>query len=315
MRVLIVCSRRHYSPHTDYMAPFVYEQMKTIQAKGVDCRVVLVKNGAKGYYYAIRQIKRVIHEFTPDIVHAHYGLCGLIANIQRIVPVVTTFHGTDLHSRHLRYLSRLSARFSKRSIVVSEELKHWLPRMNSIRVIPCGINSELLIPMEKEEARAKLGWDNEAKFILFSKEFYNTTKNYPLAKASVDEYNNRFAGENKAELLEFIGYTREQVLLLYNAVDCILMTSNHEGSPQFIKEAMACNCPIVSVDVGDVRHVISGVEGCYLAERVPEDISQKLDLAIKHGKTSGRNKVLKEFDSRIIADKVIRVYNEVLGNE
>ncbi len=314
MKVLVVCSRRRYSPHTDYMAPFVYEQMNAIQALGVECRAILVDKGRNGYSRALKEIKKAIHEFSPDIVHAHYGLCGLIANLQRKVPVVTTYHGTDLHDKRLRRVSQLSVVLSKRNIVVSKALSDNLLKQKSIRVIPCGVNADLLIPLEKNSARMELRWDISKKYILFSKEFYNPAKNFPLAKAAVDEYNSKYSNGANAELLEFIGFTREQVLLLYNAVDCVLMTSDHEGSPQFIKEAMACNCPIVSVDVGDVKQVISGMDGCYLAERTPEDIAQKLDSAIRHGKTNGREKVFKQFDSRVIANQVIKVYEEVLNH-
>ena len=315
MKVLVVCSQRSYSPHTDYMAPFVYEQMNAIQALGVECRAILVDKGRNGYSRALKEIKKAIREFSPDIVHAHYGLCGLIANLQRIVPVVTTYHGTDLHDKRLRRVSQLSVVLSKRNIVVSKALSDNLLKQKSIRVIPCGVNADLLIPLEKDSARMELGWDVSKKYILFSKEFYNPAKNYPLAKAAVDEYNSKYSNGSDAELLEFIGYTREQVLLLYNAVDCVLMTSDHEGSPQFIKEAMACNCPVVSVDVGDVKHVIAGTEGCYIAERNPDDIARKIDLAIKQGKTSGRERVLQEFDSRVVARKVVNVYNEVISYE
>lgn len=315
MKVLLVCSRRWYSPSTDYIAPFIYEQMKAIQEYGIGVSVLLVDKGAKGYWKAVSLIKKAIQEFSPDIVHAHYGLCGLISNLQRGVPVVTTFHGTDLHDKRIRLFSLIAACLSKRCIVVSNELKNKLFTSKKIRVLPCGVNTDLLVSMNKIEARHKLGWDIYRDYILFSKEFYNPVKNYPLAKASVDAYNSKFANGSNAELLEFIGYTRQQVLLLYNAVDCVLMTSDHEGSPQFIKEAMACNCPIVSVNVGDVKNVISGTEGCYLAKRDPNDIAQKLNLAIKHGKTNGRERVLKEFDSHVVAHKVIKVYEEVLRHE
>lgn len=311
MKVLFVCSRRDYSPHTDFMAPFVYEQMKAIQALGVECESVLVDN----YFHSFKSLIRVIRDFSPDIVHAHYGLCGLLANLQRKIPVVTTYHGTDLHDRNLRIVSQLSVLLSRRNIVVSEILAKQLFSKKSVRIIPCGVNASLLVSMDVETARLQLGWSHEKKYVLFSKEFTNKAKNYPLARAAVDRYNAMYADDSNAELLEFIGYSREQVLLLYNAVNCVLMTSDHEGSPQFIKEAMACNCPIVSVDVGDVKQVISETEGCYLAKRSPEDIAEKLDKAIKHGKTNGREMVLKKYDSGVIANKVIEVYKEVLGNE
>ena len=313
MKVLIVCSRRNYASFTDYMAPFIYEQAKAVQALGVECKFILVNSGRRGYLHAARDIKKAVWSYHPDIVHAHYGLCGAIANLQRKVPVITTFHGSDINESFLRLISLLTIALSKASIVVSEQLKKKALIQKNIHVIPCGIDAGLLVPMEKQEARSLLGWDMDKKYILFSKEFFNKAKNYPLAKAAVDQYNSSTGSD--AELLEFIGYSREQVLWLYNAVDCILMTSINEGSPQFIKEAMACNCPIVSVDVGDVKQVISGTDGCYIAERDPSDIAGKLDLAINHGKTNGRDKVLRIYESVVLARKVLNLYKEVADND
>ena len=93
------------------------------------------------------------------------------------------------------------------------------------------------------------------------------------------------------------------------------MTSDREGSPQFIKEAMACNCPIVSVDVGDVKQVISGTDGCYLAERDPGIIADCLEKAIRHGKTEGRQRILKDYSSEVIARRVVDLYHKVLGHD
>lgn len=315
MRVLVVCSRRNYSPFTDYMAPFVYEQTKAIQSLGVDIQCFLVEGGFKGYQSASKQIKRIIGSFSPDIVHAHFGLCGAIANLQRKVPVITTFHGSDINNSLLRLISSLAMVMSKASIVVSKPLYELSPFKKGIQIIPCGIDTGLLAPMDRTEARMKLGWDMDGKYILFSKEFHNKAKNYPLAKAAVECYNGRHANERPAELLEFIGYSREQVLWLYNAVDCVLMTSDNEGSPQFIKEAMACNCPIVSVDVGDVKDVISGTDGCYLAERDPENIADCLNAAILHGRTDGRQRILQDFGSEVIAKRVVDLYHKVSDHD
>lgn len=315
MKVLFVCSRRDYSPHTDFMAPFVYEQMNSLRSLGVECKSILVEGGIRGYFRALGQVRNAIREFSPHIVHAHYGLCGLIASIQRKVPVVTTYHGSDLHDKRLRIVSQISILLSRFNIVVCGDLARRLFKQSSIRIIPCGVDTHLLAPMKKEDARLRLGWNPEKKYILFSKEFCNRAKNYPLAKAGVEEYNQKYANGAEAELLEFIGYSREQVRLLYNAVDCVLMTSDHEGSPQFIKEAMACSRPIVSVDVGDVKQVISGIDGCFLAERDSDDLAVKLDQAIKHGRSRGRERILEEYESGVIAQKIVGVYNEVLCHE
>lgn len=314
MKVLIVCSRREYASFTGFVAPFIYEQVEELRKIGIECDYYLVSGGKRGYFKAIKEIRSIVKRTAPDVLHAHYGLCGIIANCQRAIPVVTTYHGSDINNRKNYFYSSLSMMLSKRNIVVSKPLFDKISFKKKARIIPCGVNSSFLAPMDKIIARRNLGWSQEGNYILFSKEFYNEAKNYPLAKSAVDLYNERHSTEPKAELIEFIGFSREQVLWLYNAVNCVIMTSNQEGSPQFIKEAMACNCPIVSVDVGDVKHVISGVDGCYLAERDAESLANKLDLAMVYGKTGAREKVQKEFDASVVAGKVIDVYNEVIDN-
>ena len=315
MRVLIVCARRGYASFTGNVAPFIFEQVEEIRRLGIQCEYYLVSRGLKGYLNAFFELKRIIKINAIDLIHAHYGLCGIIANFQRQVPVITTYHGSDINNRNLRYLSFCSMLMSRKNIVVSKPLYDKAILKEKARIIPCGVNASFLVPIDKSVARSNLGWDTHKKYVLFSKEFYNSSKNYPLAKAAVDLYNQLHINEPKAELIEFIGYSREQVLWLYNAVNCVIMTSNQEGSPQFIKEALACNCPIVSVDVGDVKYVISGVDGCFLADRTVEDLENKLELAMSFGKTTGREVVQKKFDAVVVARQIVKLYEEVVGNE
>ena len=76
----------------------------------------------------------------------------------------------------------------------------------------------------------------------------------------------------------------------------MILTSFSEGSPQIIKESMACNCPIVSTDVGDVRDVIGETEGCYICSYDPKDVADKIKLALTYseekGRTNGRKRII-----------------------
>lgn len=153
-----------------------------------------------------------------------------------------------------------------------------------------------------------MGLDQDKKYVLFAGAFDNAVKNYPLAKETI-------AFVPEAELIELNGYTRDQVTLLMCAVDCFLMTSFTEGSPQVIKEAMACGCPIVSVDVGDVRERITDLDGCYVVSRDPKDISDGLRKAISFvGKTFGRDRIISQgLTNELVSQRLFELYTIVLG--
>ena len=137
-------------------------------------------------------------------------------------------------------------------------------------------------------------------------------KNAPLAQKAVEELN-----DANVTLLELKGYSRDQVTWLMCASDAFLMTSLREGSPQVIKEAMACGCPIVSVDVGDVKERMEGVEGCFVSKnRDPQELAGLLHKAITfERRTNGRERVIIDgLDNKLIAEKLLDLYNKVYSN-
>lgn len=306
MRVLIVCKYKENLPHN--MAPFIWEQVQTLSGQGITFRFFLVKGrGVGGYLKEISELKKVIKAFKPDIVHAHFGLCGLLANLQRRVPVVTTYHGSDINNPKTRRLSKIAIMLSAHNIFVSKRLVDIAKPKKNYSVIPCGINLDDYPVLDKAEARRLMNLDLKKKYVLFAGAFDNPVKNPQLANEAVQ----LLPG---VELLELKGYSRRQVAHLMNAVDCFLMTSHTEGSPQVIKEAMACGCPIVSVDVGDVSSIISGIEGCFIADNSAEDIAEKIKMALKFGeRTKGRERIEQlGLANNFVAQNLIEIYKTVL---
>ena len=305
MKILIICSHRYYAPYTDYVAPFIYEQMQGLKQLGCDFRICFVKGGGVGsYWHAWKNLRKMIDEYKPNLVHAHYGLCCIIANLQRRVPVVSTYHGSDINDSKIRVLSKIAIRLSQRNIFVSERLMSLIKRPKRAIVIPCSVDTTTFYPMDKLECRKQLGMDLEKKYILFSKEFADTVKNYPLAKQAVEII------DPQAELLEFYGYTREQVPLLYNAVDLGLMTSFTEGSPQFVKEAVACGCPVVTTDVGDVREVIDGVSNCYLSTYEVDDVVNGMQKVLSVGHLP-KTYLHERYTAEYIAKMIFELYTDI----
>ena len=305
MKILLICSHRYYAPYTDYVAPFIYEQMQGLKQLGCEFRICFVQGGGiKSYIQAWRRMINDISDYQPDIIHAHYGLCCLIANLQRKVPVVSTFHGSDINEPKVRVLSKIAIKFSRKNIFVSKKLMYIAGTPTNAEVIPCGVDIKRFYPMDKQTCREALGMKQDKIYVLFSKEFADYVKNYPLAKSAVEGLN------KNAELLEFYGYNREQVSMLYSAVDCGLLTSFTEGSPQFVKEAIACGCPIVSTDVGDAAEVINGVKNSFVSSYEVEDVVIKLKHAINIGHLKETTLDAKYIDVNIV-QSIYNIYTDI----
>lgn len=304
MRVLIIARYKERG-----FAPFVTEQVAALEKTGVECRCFPVRSkGITGYLKQLPELRRVIKEFKPDVVHAHYGLCGLLANLQRRKPVVTTYHGSDINEKPVLRLSKIAIRLSAYNVFVSQKIIDIAKPKNNYALIPCGINLDDYPIVEKAEARVQMGLQPDKKYVLFAGAYDNTVKNAPLAKATVALLN-----DENVQLLELKGYTRQQVALLMQAADALLMTSVTEGSPQVIKEALACGCPIVSVDVGDVEERIKGVDGCFIAKRDAKDLASCLKKAITYGKrTNGKDAIVRDgLTNDAVASHLNEIYSQI----
>ena len=362
MKVLILASDKQ-----GRFAPFIEEQMTALQACGVEIiRYGVTGKGITGYLRELPALRRLIRAEQPDIIHAHYGLCGLLANLQRLVPVVTTYHGSDINVPSILRFSKIAMRLSahnlfvsKRNVVLAlgdrandeckvESVKckgtessgadkqtstpytlHPTPKNT---LLPCGVNlpkpwSEM--QHQQAEQLTLNQWVQEvlsadAKHVLFAGAFDNAVKDPELAKSTIAFYTEAIGNRQWAidsdtnrqiELIELKGYTRNQVTALMYNCDALLMTSKTEGSPQVVKEAMACGCPIVSVDVGDVAERVSGVDGCYVVPtREPKDIAEALQKAIAFGeRTNGREKIVEiGLCNEQVAEQLLCIYKQLL---
>lgn len=303
MKILIVASY-----NKNKFAPFIVEQAEALKRVGCEIDYFgVVGKGIKGYLSAFSVLRKKIKSFKPDVIHAHYGLSGLLANLQRKVSVVTTYHGSDINLPNVLRISKIAMILSAWNIFVSQKnVEIAQPKKNYI-LLPCGINLPNYVEEDICAVKQKLDWNTNKKYILFAGAFDNIVKNAKLAQDSVSLIEN-------AELIELKGYTREQVTALFYSVDAFLMTSFTEGSPQVVKEAMACGCPIVSVDVGDVAERIEGLEGCYIVERTPQDIVSKLQQALAfNSRTKGRERIIElGLTNDLVAKKLVEVYEKVL---
>jgi len=303
MKILIVANRNRGA-----FVPFVAEQGEALRRIGQEVMWFGVKgHGVWGYLLNLPRLWASLLKHRPDVIHAHYGLCGTLACLQPFVPVVTTYHGSDINIPKIRRLCRPALRRSRCNLFVSKQLMALAGDSFNPAVFPCGVFLDAFPLVERQEARQRLGLDADTRYVLFASAFDNAVKNAPLAQESMRQL-------PEAKLLELKGYSREEVALLMRAVDCLLMTSHSEGSPQVVKEAMACNLPIVSVDVGDVAWLTEGMEGCLIAQRDPDDIARCLRQALAFGReTRGRERLeALGLDNRLVANHLANCYAKVL---
>jgi len=302
MKVLIVSSGTK-----NITSPFIIEQADSLKAIGVDIEFYSIQSkGVLGYLKSRKDLIIKINEFEPDLIHAHYGFSGLLANLQRKVPVITTYHGDDINDSVAYYFSKTAIVLSKHNIFVSTKLANKAKVRKKYTIRSCGVDLNNFDIIDRKKARTELNMDINKKYILFSSSYSNIGKNYPLAAESVDILKNRGVD---VELLELKGYTRAQVNTLMNAVNCVIVTSHKESGPLVIKEAMAVNTCAVSVDVGDVKEVMNNKEGYFISTREPQDIADKLNEAIRfHGRTNAREHLKLNYNNIKIAEEIKDLY-------
>ena len=322
MRILEVS--RYKEQFADHQVPFVTEQGEAIRALGNEVDYFLVRGN---YIKAVKALKAKIREFKPDIVHAHYGLSAITAELQTLVPVVTTFHDGETHRWDTNLMCSLMSLRAKHVIYVAQhirDLSYFKARNYSI--IPCGVTLKDCFLMDRAEARKELGWDADTKHIVFGGAFHDLRKNYPFLKRSVD----KLLAEDKnakIEIIEMRGLSRAECVLRMNACDVFALPSHREGSPQALKEAMAVNCPCIATDIADVR-VLFGDEPGHWILRNPtnklwdwQEDEKSLDEMIAllkealqfKGRTNGRKRIEElGYTNEQVAKRIVEIYKQVL---
>ena len=311
---------------------FVEQQIKGLRQIGLEVEVVFLNRKQEGisvYRGLGRKIDSRIKHFEPDVVHIMYGgvMADLVTRAVRNRPTVVTFHGSDLLGEHLSgfarkmiaghgvYSSWRAAWRANGVIVVSKILQEALPKFvnrSKVRIIPCGIDFNRFQLLDRKVCLDRLGWDPNCFNILFNGNSADPVKRPYLARRTIDLLVNELGIH--AKLQELRGVSNDEVPIWLNASDAVLLTSLHEGSPTVIKEALACDLPVVSVDVGDVREQIQGIEGCYIALPTPADLAAKLALVYSgSSRVEGRQRMQK-LSVENIARCLAEFYQELLNS-
>jgi glycosyltransferase involved in cell wall biosynthesis len=309
MIVRIICSGTE--PGFDFKThqAFIYDQVEAVKAINSDISFhyfFIRKKGIRGYLSEYMRLRAEQKNHPCDLIHAHFGLSALLAALQFKEPIVATFHGSDINKSITRIISAFAAIRASASIFVSQKLVKKAIYSGNSFVVPCGIDLSLFKPLNKIECQRALGLDSEKSYILFSSSFSNPVKNVKL----LDDALMLWKGI-KPEVLELWNIPREQVPVWINAADVCVLTSFSEGSPQFIKEAMACNKPIVATDVGDISERFGKAPNLRITTFEPENVRNAIS-DVMHQEFPNSIVWVQELDHRIIAEKIISIYKTLV---
>ena len=216
-----------------------------------------------------------------------------------------------LEGKILFILSQIGFFLSKYNIFVSKILRKKIySNRNNYSIIPMGVDLKHFKYMNKQNCRKKLNLSHKKNLVLFGGNYKKKIKRHSIAIKAVE-----ILGEDY-ELISLYLNDFNKMPLYMNACDLLLMTSKHEGSPMMVKEAIACNLPVVSTDVGDVRYQIENIKGCYISKSDdPKVIAKYLKKCFSDLKGKIKKSPIKSLEKislDYIVNKNIKIYNKVL---
>jgi glycosyltransferase involved in cell wall biosynthesis len=298
-------------PGKEGFGAFVMHQVEELRALGHEVDVL----DFPGYRSKLEYLKAAVRVYRRtrqqrySVVHAHYGLTGLVALFRNAAPLVVTVHGSDALVGVLEpFITKCITRIAAATIVVSPKIHAKLGG----DIIPCGVDMSLFAPQAKVDARRRLGLDVDRKYVLFPFDPNRAIKRFDIAREAVS----RLAAEgHDVDLLTVSKVHFREMPWYYSAADVMILCSDSEGSPTSVKEALACNLPVVSTDIGDVGEIMSGISGVEIvaqnADSLALALKRTLDRSAAGSVFEGRQ-AMSRYSQRKTADAIVQVYSRVI---
>ena len=296
---------------TNGRSRFYRQQVAGLRDRGhaVDAMVVSQRDAGESRSVATyaRYYARVLAAARRryDVIHANYGLTAPPAVAQPFAPTVVSLWGSDLMGRY-GAVSRTAARFADAVVVMSEEMAALADL--DCHVIPHGIDTDLFRALPREFARDEVGWDSDRHHVLFPYPRDREVKDFPRARRIVDAADDTV--ERPVELHTISGVPHDRMPVYYNAADALLLTSRREGSPNAVKEALACDCPVVATDVGDVAERLDGVAHTAFGDD-DEELARRLATILASGDRPDGHAAVASIAVERQLDRLTEVYRSV----
>lgn len=302
--------------------PFLMNQIESLEDHGVECDIV----GVPGQFYANDEdfTRRSVWDYAKfypkvlsnisddyDIIHAHYGLTAPFALAQPHRPVVLSLWGRDLFGP-ISPITKACVKLCDEVIVRSDEMAQELDE--EVHVVERGVDIDKFSPKNQDIAQQEVGWDPNKKHVLFPYSPKRSKKNYPLAEEVIEEVKQKH--QARVELHTIHNEPHEKMSYYMNAADVLLLTSRprSEGSPNTVKEALACNLSVVSTPVGDVESLLKGVENSFVCENKQEIIKNISQILEEGPHSNGRDKI-KDLTWSKTSEQLITIYQKTLVSD
>jgi glycosyltransferase involved in cell wall biosynthesis len=308
---------------------FVKHQVEALRAAGCVQDVLVIEGwrSRANYLWAIGRVRRAIRTKRYDLVHAYYGLCGFVAACQARLPLVVTYCGSDLNpgyagrdrawlrSKTIVALGQAAALRARCCLVRSQEMRGrllWRGARERARIVVSGVDLQLFHPEDSAAARRRLGWDAGRPTVLFAcaDPALPAVKRPELARRVMAEVRKSIP---EAELRIAAGLPQTSLPEQYNAADLLLLTSANEGSPNVVREALACGLPVVSTPVGDVPDTLRGIRHCHVCDADPVRLASKVvEVLTKRPRTSALE-ALENRSPEAASRIILETYREALS--
>ncbi len=283
---------------------FVKRQVEEVRRMGLDVDVLFVngRESRANYVRGFGELRRALRRRRYDVVHADYVFSGLIARAQLRCPIVLAHHGIEVLRSWQAPLCWITSRVVDAVIVRSDQMRERLG-LPQAELLPYGVDLGVFQPRARSEARRLLSLPLDLKLVLFVGEA-RPEKRLDIAEKAV-------ALLPDVRLRQVCGESPDTVALFLSAADVLVLPSDNEGSPNVVAEAMACNLPIVAVDVGAVRELIGGTDGCFIARRTPKDFAAKIRLVLERGERTDGRRHIEPLAWSNVTPRLIDVYERV----
>lgn len=311
------------TPEKPALGSFVAIQADSLRKRGVAVSVLHLEGGRGVSKYAkgVLELRRRLAKERCDLVHGFYIFSGLVALTQSRCPTVVTYLGDEAFGTpgpggRPTKVGSLGAKLSRWAlprfgrVIVQSRRMHEALGGGDMEILPFGIDFDLFHPVPRAECRARLGLRQDKRYLLFANDKNLPVKRYDFAEKAVS----LLPKSLDVEILTLWNRVpAEEMAFYYGAVDALILTSAHEGSPTVVKEALACNTPIVTVDVGDVSENLRGVANCQVTAHNAQDFARAIERVLGgKGGSDGRQKS-RHLSAPVIADRLITIYGDVLA--